>query len=142
MADEQVMSGQLTVEQMAVEQQASLDIATALRALTQEDRRAFGVASARVTHRPEVAAWRGTTERLLVGYLQSAVSGAWQLGWQPADLVRLVSRRLSNRHVDLARVAVAAEMQRYAPATIDPRWTSELADLEAQVWWRADQNLL
>jgi hypothetical protein len=95
-----------------------------------------------VTHRPEMAAWRGTTERLLSGYLQSAVSGAWERGWQPADLVRHVSRRLGNRHIDLARVAIAAEMQRYAPATIDPRWTSELADLEAQVWWRPDQSPL
>jgi len=138
----QVTDEQVRVEQVTVEQQASLDIATALRALAHEDRRAFGVASARLTHRPDVAAWRGTTERLLSGYLQSAVSGAWHLGWQPADLVRLVSRKLSNRHVDLARVAIAAEMQRYAPATIDPRWTSELADLEAQVWWPPDQNPL
>ena len=140
--DEQVTFEQVAFEQVTVEQQAALDISTALRALACHDPRAFGVASARVSHRPGVAAWRGTTERLLSGYLQSAVSGAWQRGWQPADLVRLVSRQQSNRHVDLARVAIAAEMQRYTPATIDPRWTSELADLEARVWWRPDQNLL
>jgi hypothetical protein len=131
-----------TVEQATVQQQAALDISTALRALARDDRRAFAVASARVTQRPGVAAWRGTTERLLSGYLKSAVSSAWQLGWQPADLARVVSRRHGNRHVDLARVAIAAEMQRYPPATIDPRWTSELADLEVRVWWRPDQNLL
>lgn len=127
-------------EQVTAEQQTALDIATALRALAHADRRAFGVASARLAHRPEVGGWRGTFGRLLSGYLQSAVSGAWQLGWQPADLVRLVSRQLGNRHVDLARVAIADEMQRYSPATIDPRWTSELADIEARVWWRPDQN--
>lgn len=141
-ADEQGSVDHATVEQATVEQLAALDISTALRALARDDGRAFGVASARVTHRPGVAAWRGTTERLLSGYLQSAVSGAWQLGWQPADLVRLVSRRQSSRHVDLARVAIAAEMQRYPAATIDPRWTSELTDLAARVWWRPDQNLL
>jgi Protein of unknown function (DUF2786) len=129
-------------ERASVEEQVSLDIATALRALARGDRRAFGIASARVTDQPGVAAWRSTAERLLSGYLQSAVSGAWQLGWQPADLVRLVLRQRSNRHADLARVAIAAEMQRYTQATIDPRWTSELADLEAQVWWRPDENPL
>ncbi len=140
--DWQVADEQAAVERATVEQQAALDIAAAMQALAHNDRRAFGVASARVTHRPGVATWRETTERLLSGYLQSAVSGAWQLGWQPADLVRLASRRKSSRHVDLARVAIAAEMQRYAPATIDPRWASELADLEARVWWSPDQDLL
>jgi hypothetical protein len=85
---------------------------------------------------------RKTTERLLVDDLQSAITGAWHLGWQPADLVRIVSRQLSTRHVELARTAIAAQMQRYAPTTIDPRWTSELSDLEARVWWRPDQNHL
>jgi len=78
----------------------------------------------------------------LAASLQSAVSGAWQKGWQPADLARVVSRQLTNRHVRLTRDAVAAEMQRYSPATIDPRWTSQLSDLEAGVWWRPDQNHL
>jgi hypothetical protein len=85
---------------------------------------------------------RGTAERLLVDDLQSAVAGAWHLGWQPADLVRIVSRQLSTRHVELARTAIAAQMQCYAPTTIDPRWSSELDDLEALVWWGPDQNHL
>ncbi len=33
-------------------------------------------------------------------------------------------------------------MQRYTPSSIDPRWTSQLSDLEAQVWWRPDHNHL
>jgi hypothetical protein len=33
-------------------------------------------------------------------------------------------------------------MQQYSPATIDPRWTSQLSDCEARVWWRPDQNHL
>jgi hypothetical protein len=82
------------------------------------------------------------THEELADHLQSAVSGAWQRGWQPADLVRIVSRRLSNRHVSLTRVAIAAQMQHYAPASIDPRWTAQLSDLEARVWWRPDQSHL
>ena len=74
--------------------------------------------------------------------LQSAVSRAWRRGWQPADLARVVSRELGKQHVDLTRDAMAAEMQRYAPATIDPRWTAQLSDLDARVWWRPEQDHL
>jgi len=129
-------------DQPTHEERAALDVAAALHALAHDDRRAFEAASARVADRPGAAGWGGTAERLLADYLQSAVSGAWHRGWQPADLARVVSRQLSNRHVSLARVAIAAQMQRYAPATIDPRWTSQLSDPETQVWWRPDQNHL
>ena len=85
---------------------------------------------------------RRATERLLADYLQSVVSGAWQRGWQPADLLRFVAHQLSKPHVSLAGDAIAAQMQQYSPATIDPRWTSQLSDLGAQVWWRPGQNHL
>jgi len=90
-------------DQPTLEEQAAADIAAAMRALTQDDRRAFDVASARVADR---------------------------------------SGRLSKRHVSLTCDAIAAQMQRYTPATIDPRWTSQLSDLEVRVWWRPDQNHL
>jgi Protein of unknown function (DUF2786) len=129
-------------DQPTIEERALLDITTALRALADDDRRTFEVASARLADRSGAAGWRRTIERLLAEYLKSAVSEAWHRGWQPADLARVVSRRLSNRHVSLNRVAMAAQMQRYTPATIDPRWTSQLSGLEAGVWWRPDQNHL
>ncbi len=129
-------------EQPALEEQVAFDVATALSALAHENKRAFELATARVADRPGVGGWRGTTERLLTDYLQSAISGTWHRGWQPADLVRIVSRQLSKHHVSLTGDAIAAEMQRYSPSSIDPRWTSQLSDLEAQVWWRPDQNHL
>jgi Protein of unknown function (DUF2786) len=129
-------------DQPTLEDRAALDVASALRALAHDDRRAFEAASARVADRPGAAGWRRAAERLLADYLQSAVSGAWHRGWQPADLVRVVSRQLSNRHVSLTHVAIAAQMQGYAAATIDPRWTSQLSDPEARVWCRPDQNHL
>lgn len=129
-------------DQPTLEERAALDVAAALRALACRDRRAFNEASARVADRSGEAGWRRTVEGLLADYLKSAVSGIWHRGWQPADLVRVVSRQLSNGHVSLTRVAMAAQMQRYTPATIDPRWTSQLSDLEAKVWWRPDQNHL
>jgi hypothetical protein len=132
-----VPSGQPTIEELA-----ALDVAAALRALAHEDRRAFDVACARITNRPAAGGWRRTTERLLADYLTTVVSGAWQRGWQPADLVRVVSRRLSKRHVSLTRDSISAEMQGYAPSTVDPRWTSQLSDLGARVRWETDQNHL
>jgi len=127
---------------LTLEERAALDVAAALRALADDDSGAFEVASARVAERSGPPGWRRTTERLLAEYLDSVVSGAWHRGWQPADLVRVVSLRLSNRHLLLTRDAMAAQIQRYTPATIDPRWTSQLSDLEARVWWRPDQNPL
>jgi hypothetical protein len=100
------------------------------------------VACARMANRPAAGGWRRTTERLLAGYLTSVVATAWQLGWQPTDLVRVVTRRLSKRHVSLTRDAIAAEMQGYAPSTVDPRWTSQLSDLGARVRWEKGQNHL
>ena len=132
----------MPIDQPTLQERAALDMAAALRALAHHDRRAFEGASARLADRSGAAGWRRTVERLLADYLQSAVSGTWQRGWQPADLVRVVSRQLSNRHVSLTRDAMAAQMQRYTPATIDPRWTSQLSDLEARVWWAPDQNHL
>jgi Protein of unknown function (DUF2786) len=129
-------------DQPTPEEQASLDILSALRALAYGNGRAFDLASARVADRPGAVGWRRTTERLLAEHLQSAVSRAWHQGWQPADLVRIASRKVGKRHVSLTRDAIAAQLQQYSPATIDPRWTSQLADCEALAWWRADQNHL
>jgi Protein of unknown function (DUF2786) len=128
--------------QPTVEERATLEVAAALRALAHGNRRAFEAASALLADRPDVPGWRRTTERLLTDYLQSVVSGGWHRGWQPADLVRVVSRRLGKQHVSLTRDAIAAQLQRHPVATIDPRWTTQLADLEARVWWRPDQNHL
>ena len=124
------------------EERAAIDVATALRALAYDHREAFAAASARVADTSRSAGSRRATERLLAEYLQSVVSGAWHRGWQPADLVRVVSHQLSKRHVSLAGDAIAAQMQEYSQATIDPRWTAQLSDLAAQVWWLPDQNHL
>lgn len=129
-------------DQPTLQERAAFDIGAALGALAHDDRRAFEVASARVADRSGAAGWRRTTEHLLADYLQSVVSAAWHRGWQPADVVRLVTRQLSKQHVSLTGDAIAAQMQRYTPSSIDPRWTSQLSDLEAQVWWRPDQNHL
>jgi hypothetical protein len=130
-------SGQPTLEELV-----ALEVSAALRALAYDDSRSFEEAAARVAERPGIVGWRRATERALLGHLQSAVSGAWRRGWQPDDLVRVARRRLSGPHVRLIRDAIAAELSGYAAATIDPRWTAQLAELEARVWWRPDETYL
>jgi Protein of unknown function (DUF2786) len=132
-----VPSDQPTLQEWAV-----LEVSSAMHALARGDRKAFEAASARVANRPSEVGWRRTTQGLLAECLQSAVSGAWHRGWQPADLVRVASRQLGKRHVSLTRDAIAAQMQQYTPATVDPRWTSQMSDCEARVWWRPEQNHL
>src|SRR5664280_2980372 len=129
-------------DQLPIEERVALDVATALRALAYHDMRAFAAASARVADQSKSAVSRSATERLFADYLRSVVSRAWHRGWQPVDLVRVVSHQLSTRHVGLAGDAIAAQMQHYIPSTIDPGWTSQLSDLAAEVWWRPDQNHL
>ncbi|WP_028810340.1 DUF2786 domain-containing protein [Streptomyces flavidovirens] len=67
------------------------------------------------------------------------VRRAWERGWQPADVVRIVRRDLDDRHVRLATDLIAAENRRYARTT--PRWEAQLRDLEAaQAWWGGDDR--
>ncbi|MFJ9040919.1 DUF2786 domain-containing protein [Streptomyces sp. NPDC102406] len=57
------------------------------------------------------------------------VRRAWERGWQPADVIRMVVRELSPEHAGLAARLIRAETGRYA--TLPPRWSAQLADLPA-----------
>jgi hypothetical protein len=96
----------------------------------------------RLTEHPDVDGWRALVERTVGEYLQNTVTAAWQRGWQPADLGRLVGRRFGSRHVRLLRDSITAELRGYAPTTIDPRWAAQLAELGAEAWWPAEQTYL
>ncbi|MFJ3584820.1 DUF2786 domain-containing protein [Streptomyces sp. NPDC090127] len=57
------------------------------------------------------------------------VRRAWERGWQPADLLRLVRRELAEEHVRLAGSLIASETARYAH--LPHRWPSQLTELES-----------
>jgi hypothetical protein len=80
--------------------------------------------------------------RALVGLAERMVRGCWEGGWQPAELVRLTGRELSARHIRLAVDLVAAEARRYSAANLDPRWSAQLGELAATVWWDDDGSFL
>ncbi|MFD7612999.1 DUF2786 domain-containing protein [Streptomyces sp. NPDC059828] len=56
------------------------------------------------------------------------VRRAWERGWQPADLVRIVRRDLGDTHVRLLATLIMSETRRYGQ-DLPPRWTAQLAVL-------------
>ncbi|WP_406114171.1 DUF2786 domain-containing protein [Streptomyces sp. NBC_01014] len=52
---------------------------------------------------------------------------AWQRGWQPADVARLVRRDLTERHTRLLAELIAAEVRAYD--RLPPRWQAQLDEL-------------
>ncbi|MVO86689.1 DUF2786 domain-containing protein [Streptomyces sp. p1417] len=62
---------------------------------------------------------------------------AWERGWQPADVLRLVRRDLDEPHVRLAASLIRSETRAYVPEALPARWRAQLADLAAHEPWRA-----
>ncbi|MCB5181039.1 DUF2786 domain-containing protein [Streptomyces antimicrobicus] len=72
------------------------------------------------------SAWPGVG-RALLARGETYVRQAWERGWQPADVLRLVRRDLGERHVRLTEDLFAAEGRRYA--RLPERWPVY------EVWW-------
>ncbi|WP_228984453.1 dihydroxy-acid dehydratase, partial [Streptomyces sp. DH12] len=56
------------------------------------------------------------------------VASAWQRGWQPADVVRVVRRELDETHVRLAGALIRAQARRDGRAR-GARWEAQLEEL-------------
>jgi len=110
-------------------------LADAFGARLREDEPALRRCVAELAARPDIAGWRQMAELAIVAMLQRGVAFAWNYGWQPADVARVVSREAGSRHAHVAVDAMAAEMRGYAAATVDERWQAQLSSLDARVWW-------
>ncbi|MGP9019467.1 DUF2786 domain-containing protein [Streptomyces sp. BR1] len=66
------------------------------------------------------------TELALRG--QELITGAWERGWQPADVIRMVRRELAEPHVRLAGELVRVQLGRYEQ--LPPRWREQVEALE------------
>jgi hypothetical protein len=64
------------------------------------------------------------------------VRRAWERGWQPADVVRIVRRGLDEPHEWLVAELIAGESKRYVH--LAPRWRAQLDELEPERY-RADR---
>ncbi len=63
------------------------------------------------------------------------VTAAWERGWAPEDLHQAGRRRLDAVAVGYLVDAIADESQRYAKATVAQRWSDDLRQIGAVVWW-------
>jgi len=75
----------------------------------------------------------GWSQESARGILLGAVRAAWEAGYQPADLIRVATRRLVNGDLTLLRLVVAAELDGYPPDTIDRRWRGQMDELGIEV---------
>ncbi|MFF4221959.1 DUF2786 domain-containing protein [Streptomyces sp. L500] len=78
----------------------------------------------------------------VVRHGSATVRRAWEYGWQPADVVRLVRREPPPAETRFAVALIAAEGRRYAPETLDARWVAQLRELDAHAWWETDDTFL
>jgi hypothetical protein len=85
-------------------------------------------------------AGRRVVTTTLTEVLTAEVERSWHRGWQPADLHRVVGRRLDRDAQQVLADAVAAQLSRYARGTIAPRWPAQLREIGATVWWSKDTD--
>jgi hypothetical protein len=80
-----------------------------------------------------------TARSVLIGQViervaDQALATAWERGWQPADVERLVRRQLRAGHVAATVAAIAHQHRRYAAATVAPGWRSQLRSMGTDPW--------
>jgi uncharacterized protein DUF2786 len=79
--------------------------------------------------------WTGLVDHELRHYLELGITGAWRSGWRPAEVVRQIGRQLGGLYARMTTDMIADEMRRYAAATVDERWSAQLAAIGAETWW-------
>ncbi|WP_121188375.1 DUF2786 domain-containing protein [Nocardiopsis sp. Huas11] len=80
----------------------------------------------------ESPAWAAACSGALAQALLQAVAGAWSRGWQPAEAVRQIRRVRGPVAASMCADVVAADLDRHAPATVDPRWSEQVRALGAR----------
>ncbi|MFI5618181.1 DUF2786 domain-containing protein [Streptomyces sp. NPDC051567] len=81
--------------------------------------------------------WAGVGRELLARG-EAYVRQAWERGWRPADVLRLVRRDLDERHLRIAGDVMAAEARRYP--RLPARWTVTVPGPGhgTGAWWGED----
>lgn len=86
--------------------------------------------------------WSDRTARAHCEELGVEVRRLWQRGWEPADLHGWAVRQSRDGLVEVLGDAMAADVARHAPVTVEPRWHDQLAEIGADVWWEAGTDHL
>ncbi|MFD0595252.1 DUF2786 domain-containing protein [Catellatospora coxensis] len=83
--------------------------------------------------------------------LEQAVQHAWDRHWRPVELDHALRRFAARAGAPKAAAGwmsqllcdvIAGRMRVHDPATVDGRWSAELATLDATVWWTGDTGQL
>ena len=117
-------------------------VALAVRALGAQRARAFDDVVVALAQRCDTTEGARTVGGTVVESLRAATTGAWERGWQPADVHRMAVRGLGADEQVVVLDVMAHELDRYATTTVDPQWWSQLETLEAAVWWPRSQTWL
>ncbi|WP_322747324.1 MULTISPECIES: DUF2786 domain-containing protein [unclassified Frankia] len=123
-------------------QTADLLVGAAMHAQHTQDGMELSRCIVLLTEPPVGSTRRRMVDRAFASWLNRMVERAWDSGWQPADVVRIVSREGGARQLRMTVDAIAAQMRRYAASTVDERWEAQLAAVEATVWWADDDGWL
>lgn len=114
----------------------------AIRSLNLNRTRAFDDVTVELAQRCATAEGSRAVVTALVVGVREATVGAWQRGWQPSDVHRMAVRRLTTDDQLFVLDAMSDELDRYAPATVDPTFMAQLQALEGGVWWSRSQTWL
>lgn len=117
-------------------------VALAVRALGAQRTRAFDDIAVALAQRCDTTMGARAVSGAVLDSLRHATAGAWQRGWQPADVQRMAVRRLSVDEQALVLDAMSDELDRYASVTVDPQWWAQLEALEGGVWWPRSHTFL
>ena len=101
-------------------------------------RREIARSAARLVALASGPAGSPTMSRALLSVAECVVGTCWVNGWQPSDLTRVVGRELTALHLRIVVDVIAAQGRRYAAANLEPRWSAQLQELNATVWWGND----
>jgi hypothetical protein len=74
------------------------------------------------------------TAQVLGVLLDRQIGDAWRRGWQPADVERVVRRRLGAGHAGAVAAVIADEHRRYSAARVSPAWRAQLRAIGANPW--------
>ncbi len=94
-----------------------------------------GQAHSEVLRDLRIPARRAALTAHLTDVLLGTVERLWSTGWEPADLLRIARRDLRTGAAAVVGDTLSLSLDRYAPATVAPRWHEQMREHRLRVWW-------
>lgn len=88
---------------------------------------------------PALASQQRTAATAAGIVLGQMIGNAWRAGWLPVDVWEYVRREFDDAVASLLVDTIAADVAKYAAATVHDRWMAQVRQLDASVWWQQDR---